>query len=428
MNMRFRLAFLALLLLWIPAATKAQISAAEASERALKRSQLTLPGSKPFHLIANLTEKDSPDSDYQAKVEMFWVSPEKWRRIITSETFSQVRVVNGQSVFEQNTGDYFPVWINNMLTSIFDPLPILDAIRKADKKIGMDLPPGIKLAETCADFPSRLDRWMICFQSDGLFSSIFTKGYAAEFRNYSKFGDKRVARLIEDDPEPGTHLQTRITTLEELNNPDEEMFEVQKPTPASEQINRVRVGDDFIRKAALGDTEIEWPSVGEGLLTGGCAVYVSADRTGQIRETWPGGCDNAALETPLRQAMLKWKLKPAISNGNPVQVESLMGFTFHTRLDSAKSLPTLTNEQVRALAKQIVEPKFPPDSGKPGTEFVVNISVDETGKLTGAGPASGMSNSVFFAIYAALQKWEFQPYMIDGKPQYFHAAVAFRLN
>ncbi len=416
--------------LCLPAVTPAQTSAAEASEKALTRSQLTQPGSKPFHLVANLREKDSPDSDYRATVEMFWVSPTKWRRVVTSEKFSQLKVVNRERVFEQNTGDYFPVWINNMLTSIFDPLPfpMLDSIRKSEKKIGMDVPPGIKLAETCADFPSRMDRWVICFQSDGLFSSVFTKGYAASFRNYAKFGDKRVPRLIEADPEPGTHLETRVTTLDELNAPDEKMFEIETPTPASEQITRVRVNDDFVRKAALNNTELDWPSVGEGKLTGGCAVYVSADRTGQIREVWPGGCDNAALEDPLRKALLRWKLKPATSNGIPVQIESLMGFTFNTQLDSAKSLPNLNDEQVRILVKKMVQPNFPSDSGKLGTEFTVNISVDQTGKLTGAGPGPGTSDRVFFAIYAALTKWEFEPYIKDGKPQYFHGSLTFRLN
>jgi len=234
--------------------------------------------------------------------------------------------------------------------------------------------------------------------------------------------------LIEDDPEPGTHLETRITTLEDLRNPDEKMFEVQKPTPAFEKINRVRVSDDFIRKAAPGSTEIAWPTVGEGLLTGGCAVYVSADRTGQIREAWPAGCDNAALETPLRQAMLKWKLKPAVSSGSPVQVESLMGFTFHTQLESGRALPLLTDPEVRKLATQTVEPKFPKGSGPSGSEFIVQISVDETGKFTGVSNTHRLSDSVFGAIGAALLQWKFQPYLKDGKPQYFHADVSFHLE
>ena len=263
--------FPTIFLLCIAAAMKAQTFAVEASEKALKHSQLTQPGSKSFHLIANLTEKDSPDSDYQA-------------------------------------------------------------------------------------------------------------------------------------------------------------FEIEKPTSQAERITSVKVSDDFIRKAALGSTEIEWPTVGEGLMTGGFAVYVSADRMGQIREAWPAGCDNAALGDPLRKAMLTWKLKPAISNGNPVQVESLMGFTFHTQRDTAKALPTLSDEQVRALATRIVEPQFPPNSGKPGTEFIINISIDENGKLTGAGPANEMRNPIFFASYGAVTKWEFKPYLKDGKPQYFHAVLSFHLN
>jgi len=141
----------------------------QAVEKALKKSQLTAAGGKPFHLLAAMTEKDSPDSDYQAKVEMFWVSPAKWRRIITSENFSQTHVVNGDAVFEQNTGDYFPVWINNMVASIFDPIPMLETVRKSDREIPMSSPHGGTLTQSCADFSGRLDRWVICFQpSDGL--------------------------------------------------------------------------------------------------------------------------------------------------------------------------------------------------------------------------------------------------------------------
>jgi hypothetical protein len=206
------------------------------------------------------------------------------------------------------------------------------------------------------------------------------------------------------------------------------MFEIEKPTPASEQILSVRVGDDLIRKAALNNTEIDWPNVGEGALMGGCAVYVSADRKGQIRETWPEGCDNAAMMTALRGALLKWKLKPALSNGNPVQVESLMGFTFHTQLDNAKSLPLLTNAQARSLASHIAEPEFPPGSGPAGTEIEAQISVDETGKLTGIVNTHHLNSPVLLAIMTAVQKWQFQPYIRDGKPQYFHADVSFRLK
>ena len=105
-----------------------------------------------------------------------------------------------------------------------------------------------------------------------------------------------------------------------------------------------------------------------------------------------------------------------------------MGFTFHTQLETAKALPLLTNEQVRSLASNIVEPKFPPDSGPAGTEVIAQISVDQTGKFTGISNTHHLSDPIFLAIASAVTQWKFQPYIKDGKPQYFHADVSFRLN
>lgn len=401
------------------------VSVADTTEKALQCSQLTLPGAKPFHLAAVIEETTDPNSDYTAKVEEFWVSPTKWRRTIDSPNFSQTRVVNGEAVLERNTGDYFPVWLNQMLTALFDPVPMLNALKQINAQ--MPKPNGVNSA--CADLHARIDRWVICFEgSSGLLTSVFTKGYAAEFKDYAKFGDKRVARRIVDDPEPGVTLETRVTSLAELTAPDEAMFEVAQPTPLSDQIRRIRVSDDTLRKLVSGGAEITWPTVGAGPFTGGCAVYVSADRAGHVREAWPAGCDNASLQDPLRDAVKQWVLKPAISEGAPVQVESLIGFTFHTELDSAKTLPLLSDAEARQLARHTVEPAFPPDSGPQGTEFIVQISVDENGKLAGVSNTHHLSNGVFGAIYKTLSKWEFAPYLKDGKPQYFHADLTFKVR
>src|SRR5215467_15864479 len=83
---------------------------------------------------------------------------------------------------------------------------------------------------------------------------------------------------------------------------------------------------------ALTTTEIAWPPQGGGPATGGCAVYVGADRAGNVRESWPGGCDSTGIQTALRDIVKTWKLRVPISNGVPVQVEALLGFTFHTEV------------------------------------------------------------------------------------------------
>jgi hypothetical protein len=424
--MRVALTFL-LLAVAIPALAgdAGRVSLAEIANRAVQQSKLTLPGSKPFHLIAQIVETTDPKSDFHAKIEEYWLSPKKWKRTIESPNFSQSLIVNGDAISEKDTGDYFPFWLNELVTAVFDPLPMLDALKHTDSQLPK---PQGSSSTTCADLHAAVDRWVICFSGDhGVLSSVFTKGYAVEFKEYKNFGDKRVPRSIVADPEPGTRLEARITELSELTQPDEQMFAIQEVTPLSGRIKSVMVDEEMFRKMALGSTEIDWPPTGGGPDTGGCAVYASADRSGEVREVWPEECDSTGLQDPLRDAVKKWRLKPAVFDGVPVQVEALLGFTFHTRVDNSHPLPALSDAEARELATSIVEPVFPPGSGNKGTEFVVQISVDETGKFTGLGNSNHLSIPIFSAINTALTKWHFNPYMKDGKARYFHANLVFRM-
>jgi hypothetical protein len=394
------------------------------AEHALKQSQLTLPGSRPFHLQATLVETTNPKSEYQAKIEEFWLSPTKWRRTIESPGFSQTLIVDGDRVSEKNVGDYFPWWLSEFVTAMFDPIPMLDRLKQSNSEMPK-LGTGGAMP-TCSDLRTRTDRWVICFEGNhGLLDSIFMKGYGAEFKDYKKFGDKHVARTIENDPEPGTHLQAKITELSELTRPDEQSFAVTESTPPEGRLKTIRIDEDAVRNLAVNSTEIDWPTVGEGLTTGGCAVYISADRKGRVREVWPSGCDNAGLQDPLRDQVKQWKLKPPVSNGSPVQIHSLVTFTFHAGQDKSKALPQLSDADARKLAFYTVDPIFPPGTSGKLKEVIVNISVDQTGKFTGGGPALEMPNDVFFAALKAVSQWRFNPYMLNGKPQYFHATVTF---
>ena len=149
------------------------------------------------------------------------------------------------------------------------------------------------------------------------------------------------------------------------------------------------------RELSLTDTTIDWPLVGGPPLTGNCTVYVSADRSGRVREVWPGGCDNTGLEEPLRSAVRKWRLKTALLNNLPVQVDSRVTFPFQVQVDpNAHPLPLLSDAEVRSLATRVVEPIFPSGNGYSGTQIVAHISVDETGKLTGFGMTPSLEGPV----------------------------------
>lgn len=249
----------------------------------IQRSTLTLPGGTPFHLEAEIVESTNPDSGYRAKVEEDWLSSEKWRRTIQSPDFSQTRIVNGDKIFEKNTGDYFPSWLNNLVTAIVDPLPGFAMPNPVDPQAEKYM--DSRIANICVPIGPPGDKWTFCFDpSQRLITSTFNlhTGYGAEFKTYSKFGKKEIARQIVDNPEPGTTIEAQVTTLRELRQPDEAIFAIEKSTPENERIGRLRVSEDIFRQLSSTSTEIQWPAVNGGLLKGGCAVYVSADRSGQM--------------------------------------------------------------------------------------------------------------------------------------------------
>jgi hypothetical protein len=295
---------------------------------------------------------------------------------------------------------------------------MIEELKRIDSE--MAKPYGSEHSDTCADLHTKIDRWVICFESShGLLTSAITRGYDAEFKNFKAFGDKRVAHLISIDPEPGTHIDATITELTEVREVDEGMFAIPRASPPEEQIKTVKVDETVVRALALTDTNITWPPVGGGLTAGGCAVYVSADRDGNMREVWPHGCDNPGLEDPLREIVKKWKLKPAKDHGNPVQIESLVTFKFETKVVKEDPIPVLN---VADMARQTLSCK--PSSISPGllpagTVVTVRVSLNETGGVLGvslAGERCPVQCGLLAGPIESVEKCKFAPYSVNGHP------------
>lgn len=404
---------------------------AEVAQHAVEQSNLTTPGSAPFHLKAKIVETTNPDSTYKGEVEEYWVSPEKWRRTISSPGFSQTLIANGDQISEQNKGDYFPWWLNDLITAIFDPLPMLDSLSKVGAS--MQKPSGSEHSNSCARLQTKVGAppaensafLVFCFEgSHGLLESAVTPGYEAEFKDYRDFKNKRVARRFVIDPESGTTIEATITELDELTSPDESLFSVQQPTSATERIGRIVVSEATVRSLSAYTPDILWPSVRSGKTSGVLSMYISVDRTGHVREAWPLNSDNAGLEDPAREQVMKWQFKPARMHDVPVQTETVLTLVFSTKIGDP--IPILSDEEARKLATKIVEPVFPPGSPK-GTEVKVQIGVMLDGTINGVGNPYNVPTPLFMAAYGAVRQWQFRPYLRNGKPDIFGADIVFHV-
>ncbi len=321
------------------AATTTTIPLAKIAQDAVDQSQLTSPGSASFHLKAEIVETTNPGSDYKGEVEEYWVSPEKWQRTISSPGFSQTFIVNGEQVSEEDKEDYFPWWLNDLITAIFDPVPMLESLRKVNASI--QKPRKSERSSSCARLQMKVGTppaensvfLVFCFEGgQELLESVITPAYDAEFKDYRDFENKKVARRFLLDPEPGTTIEARITQLEQLTNANESQFAVQKSTPPAARIDRISIPEATLRSLSVSTPDILWPPVRSGKTSGVLSIYISVDRNGRVRETWPLNSGNAGLESAVRQQVMKWRFKPAKLHDVPVQTETVLTFAFKTKL------------------------------------------------------------------------------------------------
>jgi hypothetical protein len=109
-------------------------------------------------------------------------------------------------------------------------------------------------------------------------------------------------------------------------------------------------------------------------------------------------------------------------------MEALLGFSFETPVFESAGPPKLSNSEARALARNAIEPDFPSGVAPKGTEFIVQITVDDTGNVLGILNTQKLPGPVLGAINKAVTQWHFKPYIRDGKPAAFNANISFRMR
>ena len=65
------------------------------------------------------------------------------------------------------------------------------------------------------------------------------------------------------------------------------------------------------------------------------SIYVCIDREGQVREIYGLNSDHPIMTDAARQQVIKWRFKPASNGGVPVQVETVLTFSYETRIAPA---------------------------------------------------------------------------------------------
>jgi hypothetical protein len=265
----------------------------------------------------------------------------------------------------------------------------------------------------------------ICFKGDiPTLNYVVDFTYFMEFSDYKAFGKKQIARTYTAYTDNNGKIVGALTTLETLVSDTTTLFKIQSPTPEEDQIETnfvpMATNESLLEKAPT----IEWPPIHEGKTEGNMIVHVVTDRTGQVREAYKHNSDTPGLEAFGREQALKYKFKPLLLNGHPVQMETPLVLHFKTKIGD--SLPVVSGDDIPKYSSGCgYKPTLKAGLLPSGTKFKIRVSVNENGKLTGEIFPPGIPWEVVQKTGLQPHNCVFKPYLIDGQRWYHHIDFEF---
>jgi hypothetical protein len=343
---------------------QAPSTAANASllQDSLHASVLT-SGHQPFHLVLEVAPDETQGAlarpvspAMHATVELFWIGSDHYTLVLTSPSFNQTRIVEGERIEEHDTGDFSPRWLDNFVQMLLDPVPQEHIAQLMDR----ELPTGGSLVMLTRDKAGSINRTEIlpprclatadrpggiteetsvagiCFDaSHAWLQRAWTFTHEVSFSDFANFAGQMIPRSWSDDIPQNIFLLGKVTVLERLSKADVAKIHVTTPTPPSNQIRTVFLSRADILSRIDNIPDLPWPPENTEKLEGYMIVYVRTDRAGNIRESYWDSSDNYKLQDAGVQLALMSKLKPLLVDGAPVQIEGPLVLHFKTHRSDA---------------------------------------------------------------------------------------------
>ena len=334
MNVRnlVRVAIVLAIALGLPRAVRTDDS--KIVKKAVERSTLNQPGTKPFHLKAVLAPSRERDqaSHRTGEVEFWWASPTQWRREVRSPEFHQIAIVNGEREWQKYEGDYFPEWLRETSVALIEPVPsldkVLEKVNEADvvKLFGTTHFSWMTMS-TDGAVSKGMGAVVAITDSTGLLQDAGDLGWGGLFQDYKSFHGRMVARKVSvGSPE----VTATITTLEDLGNVPAAFFDAGASGSDTPLLQTVLVEETTLRKNLMPTPPVVWPALKDGPLEGLLTTKIVVDRSGRVREVGTIVSDNQALSESAGKAIGSMQFKPYLQNGVPVQVVSRITMPFKT--------------------------------------------------------------------------------------------------
>ena len=327
---------LAILLLAIPLSAHSEDNTSRV-RKAIERSTLDQPGTKPFHLKATLapTSERERASNRTGSIEIWWSSPTQWKRELTVPGFHLVEITDGSHHWQHTEGDYFPEWLREIAIAVIQPVPnrdqVLAHIKTAEVRT---IPGGIHFSwmEFSSNGDTKASMGAGLFLSDNSGLLAYGSGFGWDFENqdYSAFHNLLIARKVAATGGSNPEVTAKITTIEDLGTIPANLFDTTQPGSDPNPMRTLPVDESALRKNLQPTPPPAWPALKDGPLEGAVTTTVVVDREGKTHDLGFMVANNQGVNDAAHDYIASMRFQPYLLNGQPVQVFSRLTLPFKT--------------------------------------------------------------------------------------------------
>jgi hypothetical protein len=310
--------------------------AGDTLQKALQASMLGQPGAKPFHVRVEVGPSEGPPGDYNAVIEETWISPTQWVRTITAPHLAQKVVADTSGVHILTSGDYFPTWLRNVVTGVFDPVPARLKQTLADAPIEYMVTSNGMRSSACqrgylllGSPPDQQENYAnACFRaSDGALEVAQLPGYSIEFDDYADFNGLHVVRTLSGHgAAPGVRVIAKVTNLATIEGAAPDNFAISPQFASSDPLEAVTLSTEAVLALSGGLPKLNWPRHVHG--HGKFTAWVNLDREGRVREAQPLNSDESGIASDMTAQLVGMQWKPCVRNGVAVQAQGALIFSY----------------------------------------------------------------------------------------------------
>ena len=305
-------------------------------KKAVERSTLDQPGTKPFHLKSTFAPSQERDkgTNRVGEIEIWWQSPTKWRREVRCPEFHQIEIQDSDRRWERSEGDYFPDWLRELALALIRPVPLpTDVLSKrvktAEVRHFRDLQTNINWESTTGFDNEQANGkgYVALTDKTGLLFYTGGPGFGGLYHDFKDFHGRMIAYTVASGY---VEVTAKLSTLEDLGSTPDGFFDTNAPGGDARSIDTLILSEEDLRKNLLPGTAFTWPTVVDGPFEGVVWTEVVLDRTGKIREMIPPIADNPGVKDAAEAGFKSMEFQPILRNGVPVQATGRISVRFKT--------------------------------------------------------------------------------------------------